>query len=55
MKDQPSLFETPKEPGYPKAMKGKWKGFVAFAIVDTPEDEKKLSEQGYKVIDKKRE
>jgi hypothetical protein len=44
---QKSLFETHKAEGYPLSMEGYWKGFKAFAIVDTPEQEKELLKQGY--------
>lgn len=47
MPDQPGLFETPKETGYPKIMKGKWKDFPAYALVNSSEREKELLELGY--------
>jgi hypothetical protein len=46
---QPSLFETPKEEGYPIIMRGYWKSFLAFALVDTKEKQKELEAQGYEV------
>lgn len=48
---QRSLFETPKTEGYPIIMKGKWKGFEAYALVDSPKHEKELEEQGYERIE----
>ena len=49
-KPQPSLFETRRQEGYPKIMEGKWLGkWDAFALVDTPEQEKELTEKGYVV------
>lgn len=47
MSDQPSLFDTPKETGYPIIMQGKWEDFVAVALVDTPEEKDKLLNLGY--------
>ena len=50
--EQPSLFETQKAEGYPIIMHGNWKGFEAFALVDTPEDKERLEKQGYIKIEK---
>jgi hypothetical protein len=50
--EQPNLFETPKSEGYPILMKGRWIGkYEAYALVDTPEHEKELLDQGYEHLE----
>ena len=53
MSDQPNLFETPKEAGYPIIMVGKWHGYIAYALVSSSKKQKELEVQGYVVTDYK--